>query len=30
VGEAAGAQCVTYSVRRGDAVEKALGWRLPD
>jgi PAS domain-containing protein len=29
VGEAAGAECVTYSVRRGDAVEKALGWRLP-
>jgi PAS domain S-box-containing protein len=30
VGEAAGAQCVTYSVRRDDAVERALGWRLPD
>ncbi len=29
VGEAAGAQCVSYSVRRGEAVEKALGWRLP-
>ena len=29
VGEAAGAECVCYSVRRGDAVEKALGWRLP-
>jgi PAS domain S-box-containing protein len=29
VGEAAGAECVSYSVRRGDAVEKALGWRLP-
>ena len=29
VGEAAGAECVSYSVRLGDAVEKALGWRLP-
>ena len=29
VGDAAGAECVSYSVRRGDAVEKALGWRLP-
>ena len=29
VGEAAGAECVSYSVRRGDAVETALGWRLP-
>ena len=29
VGEAAGAECVTYSVRRGDTVEKAIGWRLP-
>ena len=29
VGAAAGAECVSYSVRRGDAVEKALGWRLP-
>ena len=28
VGDAAGAECVSYSVRRGDAVEKALGWRL--
>jgi PAS domain-containing protein len=29
VGAAAGAECVSYSVRRGDVVEKALGWRLP-
>ena len=29
VGAAAGVECVSYSVRRGDAVEKALGWRLP-
>ena len=29
VGEAAGAECVAYTVRRGDVVEKALGWRLP-
>jgi hypothetical protein len=29
VGDAAGAECVSYSVNRGDAVEKALGWRLP-
>ena len=26
---AAGAECVSHSMRRGDAVEKALGWRLP-
>jgi PAS domain-containing protein len=29
VGEAAGVEFVSYSVRRGDAVETALGWRLP-
>jgi PAS domain-containing protein len=29
VGEAAGAESVEYSVRRGDVVERALGWRLP-
>jgi PAS domain S-box-containing protein len=29
VGEAAGAECISYSVRCGDAVEEALGWRLP-
>lgn len=29
VGEAAGAECVSYSVRLGDVMEKALGWRLP-
>jgi PAS domain-containing protein len=29
VGEAAGVECVSYSVRRGDDVETALGWRLP-
>ena len=29
VGEAAGAECVTYTVRLGDAVEKAIGWRAP-
>jgi hypothetical protein len=29
VGEAAGAECVTYSVRLGEAIEKAIGWRLP-
>ena len=28
VGDAAGAERVSYSVRRDDAVEKALGWRL--
>jgi PAS domain-containing protein len=29
VGGAAGAECVSYTVRRGDEVETALGWRLP-
>jgi hypothetical protein len=29
VGEAAGAECVSHSVRNGDAVETVLGWRLP-
>lgn len=29
VGDAAGAECVSCSVRVGDSVEKALGWRLP-
>ncbi len=29
VAAAAGAECVSYTVRRGDVVEKAIGWRLP-
>jgi len=29
VGDAAGADCVTFSVRAGDAFETAVGWRLP-
>lgn len=29
VGAAAGAECVVYTVRRGEAEEKAVGWRLP-
>jgi PAS domain-containing protein len=29
VADAAGAECVLYNVQRGDAVESAVGWRLP-
>jgi len=29
VADAAGAECVVYNVMRGDAVETAVGWRLP-
>ena len=29
VAEAAGAECVLYNVQRGDAIESAVGWRLP-
>ncbi|MCX6372448.1 MAG: PAS domain-containing protein [Actinobacteria bacterium] len=29
VADAAGAECVLYNVMRGDAVETAVGWRLP-
>ena len=29
VAEAAGVECTLYKVRRGDAIETAVGWRLP-
>jgi PAS domain-containing protein len=29
VADAAGAECVLYNVQRGDAIESAVGWRLP-
>ena len=29
VADAAGAECVLYNVMRGEAVETAVGWRLP-
>ena len=29
VAAAAGAECVSYTVRHGDVVEQAIGWRLP-
>jgi len=29
VADAAGAECVLYNVMRGDALETAVGWRLP-
>ena len=29
VADAAGAECVLYNVQRGDAIEQAVGWRLP-
>jgi len=29
VAEAAGAECVLYNVQRGEAIESAVGWRLP-
>jgi hypothetical protein len=29
VADAAGAECVLYNVLHGDAVETAVGWRLP-
>ncbi len=29
VADAAGAECMLYNVQRGDAIEPAVGWRLP-
>jgi hypothetical protein len=29
VADAAGAECVLYNIMRDDAVETAVGWRLP-
>jgi PAS domain-containing protein len=29
VADAAGVECVLYNVQRGDAIESAVGWRLP-
>jgi PAS domain-containing protein len=29
VADAAGAECVLYNVQRGDAIESAVGWRMP-
>ena len=29
VADAAGAECVLYNVQRGEAIESAVGWRLP-
>jgi hypothetical protein len=29
VADAAGVECALYKVQRGEAVETAVGWRLP-